>query len=211
MAGPDSTTIGHGRFQSIYAGGAPWDIGKPQAALATAAAMITGSVLDVGCGTGEHALFFASRGCAATGIDFLEQPIALAKRKAAERGLAATFLVKDALTLGEWADRFDNIIDSGLFHVFSDEDRVRYTQGLKAILRPGGRLFLLCFSDQTPGTQGPRRISEKELCDAFREGWEIERIERAEFEVRPEMRAGQFSGQNPQGWAMVARRLTEVS
>ena len=55
------------------------------------------SVLDAGCGTGENALSFASRGHKVTGIDFLEEPIIRARRKASERGLTATFLVMDAL------------------------------------------------------------------------------------------------------------------
>ena len=67
-------------------------------------------------------------------------------------------------------ERFDNVIDSGLFHVFSDEDRKRYVDRLALVLKPGGRLFLLCFSDEEPGTQGPRRVSQKELHDAFVQG-----------------------------------------
>src|SRR5947209_3165673 len=89
-------------FESAYAGQAPWDIGRPQQALLDVADRITGSVLDAGCGTGENALYFAGRGCRVTGIDFLEEPIQRARRKAAERALAATFLVKDAVTLKDW-------------------------------------------------------------------------------------------------------------
>jgi SAM-dependent methyltransferase len=134
-------------FRSSYAGSPPWDIGKPQPAFEAAADKVVGSVLDAGCGTGEHALFFAARGHAVTGFDFLEEPIAAARRKTAERSLVVKFLVKDALKLYEWTERFDNVLDSGLFHVFSDADRIRYVRGLKAVLNPGGRLFLLCFSD----------------------------------------------------------------
>lgn len=145
-----------------------------------------GSVLDVGCGTGENALFFAGRGQKVTGIDFLAEPIQRAKTKAAERGLTATFLVMDALALKELPEVFDSAIDSGLFHVFSDEDRRRYIKGLASVLKPGGRLFLLCFSDAEPGEQGPRRVSRKEIEDAFAEGWVVEDIEPTRFEVRPD-------------------------
>src|SRR5919201_69824 len=107
---PDRNT-----FETAYAGQAPWDIGRPQKAFLAVADRITGSVLDAGCGTGENALYFAGRGCTVTGIDFLEEPIRRARHKAAERGLPATFLVKDALTLGDWSGRCDNVIDSGLF------------------------------------------------------------------------------------------------
>src|SRR5216684_8470959 len=147
---PDRST-----FEAMYAGQAPWDIGKPQKPFIDVADQITGSVLDAGCGTGDTALFLAGRGCKVTGIDFLEVPIQRAQRKAAERGVQVSFLVKDAMTLKDWTERFDNVIDSGLFHVFSDEDRRCYVEGLATVIKPGGRLFLLCFSDEEPGTQGP--------------------------------------------------------
>lgn len=193
------------RFENAYAGRAPWDVGKPQAALQVAADKVAGSILDVGCGTGENALLFASKGRAVTGIDFLEGPINEAKAKAVERGLSCTFLVKDALKLEEWTERFDNVIDSGLFHVFSDADRARYVRGLETILKTGGRLLLLCFSDQVPGEVGPRRMKKEELREAFGRGWEIESIEPARFEIRPETKA-LFMGEEPRAWFMVARR-----
>jgi 2-polyprenyl-3-methyl-5-hydroxy-6-metoxy-1,4-benzoquinol methylase len=93
---PDHTT-----FEQTYAGKAPWDIGKPQAPFVAVAARVTSSVLDAGCGTGDTALFFAARGHRVTGIDFVEEAIRRARAKAAERGLAVEFLVKDALTLGD--------------------------------------------------------------------------------------------------------------
>ncbi len=163
-------------FENLYAGQPRWEIGRPQKALLAVADRITGSVLDAGCGTGENALFLASRGQKVTGIDFLAEPVTIAKRKAAERGLMATFLVMDALTLKELPEVFDSAIDSGLFHVFSDEDRRRYVEGLATVLKPGGRLFLLCFSDEEPGTQGPRRVPKEELHAAFAEGWNIESV-----------------------------------
>src|SRR5947209_17564732 len=112
---PDRAT-----FETAYAGKAPWDINKPQAPFAAVADRVTSPVLDAGCGTGESALFFAARGHRVTGIDFLEEPIRRARAKAAQRGLSVEFLVKDAMTLGDWNERFRTVIDSGLFHVLSD-------------------------------------------------------------------------------------------
>jgi hypothetical protein len=40
----------------------------------------------------------------------------------------------------------------------------------------------MCFSDEEPGTEGPRRVSRRELSDAFADGWEIESIEPTQFE-----------------------------
>lgn len=206
MSEQRTNMVSREHFQTAYSADAPpWDIGKPQPVFVAVADKIKGSLLDVGCGTGENALFFAARGCSVTGLDFLEPPIAVAKQKAAARGVAAKFVVEDALRLSEWKERFDNAIDSGLFHVFSDADRPRYVEGLKTALKPGGRFFMACFSDKTPGTNGPRRVTEKELRDAFADGWEIESLDPAEFEVRPESRQ-LFDGGSPKAWFLIARR-----
>ena len=202
MTVPDRST-----FESAYTGQAPWDIGRPQKAFLDVADRITGSVLDAGCGTGENALFFAGRGQKVTGIDFLAEPITRAKKKAAERGVTATFLVMDALALKDLPEVFDSVIDSGLFHVFNNEDRRRYVEGLATVLKPGGRLFLPCFSDEEPGMQGPRRVSKKELHAAFAEGWSIESIERSRYEVRPDLKDISFSEGGPKAWFVVVRRL----
>jgi SAM-dependent methyltransferase len=198
---PDKNT-----FASLYAGQAPWDIGKPQRPFIDVADQINGTILDAGCGTGETALFFASRGHSVTGIDFLEEPIRRAKQKAVLRRVPLTLLVKDAMTLKDWPERFDNVIDSGLFHTFSDGDRKTYVAGLRTVLKPGGKLFLMCFSDQEPGAQGPRRISQNELQDAFAEGWAVDSITPVRFEVLPDLREFTFSEGGPKAWFAVLRR-----
>ena len=189
-------------FVELYAGQPRWEIGRPQRALLNVADRITGSVLDCGCGSGENALFLAGRGQKVTGIDFLAEPVRWAKQKADERGVrgvTATFVVMDALALKALLEVFDNAIDSGLFHVFSDEDRRRYVEGLATVLKPGGRLFLLCFSDAEPGEAGPRRVSKKEIEDAFAERWAVETIEPTRYEVRPDQKDASFSGRWPEG------------
>ncbi len=193
-------------FESLYAGKAPWDTGKPQKAFVDVAERIAGRILDAGCGTGENALFFASRGNRVTGIDFLAEPIKRAKQKATERGLTATFLVMDALALKDLPEVFDSVIDSGLFHVFSDDDRIKYVAGLATVLKPGGRLFLLCFSDEEPGTQGPRRVSRQEIEDAFVAGWKVESVAASRFDVRPDITEFIFSEGGPKAWFVVAKR-----
>lgn len=199
---PDRTT-----FESLYAEQPPWDIGRPQKVFIDVADQITGSILDAGCGTGENALYFASRRHKVTGIDFLAEPITRAKRKAKDGGLSATFIVMDALALKDLPEVFDNVIDSGLFHVFNDDDRRRYVEGLATVLKSGGKLFLLCFSDKEPGEQGPRRVSRREIEDAFADGWKIESIEPTRFEVRPDLKDISFSEGGPKAWFVVVKRM----
>ena len=199
-------SIDRDSFEEFYAGPAPWDIDKPQKPFVAVANLVTSPVLDAGCGTGEHALFFAAHGHRVTGVDFVPEAIRRARRKAAERGLSVRFQVKDALTLGDWGEQFASVIDSGLFHVFSDDDRHRYVQGLARVVEPDGRLFLMCFSDEEPGEEGPRRISRQELDEAFADGWEVESIQPARCEVHPEFTEVNFSEGGLKTWFAVIRR-----
>jgi SAM-dependent methyltransferase len=194
-------------FEDAYAGVAPWDIGRPQKEFESVANSVTGSVLDAGCGTGENALYFAKRGCKVTGIDFLPGPIQRAKAKAADRGLAVNFQVQDALALTAWTEKFDNIIDCGLFHVFTDDDRKKYVAGLAHVLKAGGKLYLMCFSDAEPGNFGPRRISESELRQAFGNGWTVESITPTVFAINPSFKGAEFSPGGPKAWFAVVRRV----
>jgi hypothetical protein len=98
------------------------------------------------------------------------------------------------------------VIDCGLFHVLSDKDRQRYVRGLAQVCEPGGRLFLMSFSDQEPGTEGPRRVSRRELYDAFANGWVIESIQLTQCEVHPAFTEVQFSDGGPKVWFAVIRR-----
>ena len=198
---PDRAT-----FESMYASMPPWDIGRVQPNLARVADRIVGKVLDAGCGTGENALHFVALGREVVGIDFLETPIRQARQKAKDRGTAVDFRVGDALKLTDSAERFDSVLDSGLFHVFSDDDRKQYVRGLAHVTRPGGRVFLLCFSDAEPGTQGPRRVSEAELRAAFADGWTIESLTATKFEVRPDFKEMTFSEGGPKAWFAIVRR-----
>jgi SAM-dependent methyltransferase len=172
-------------FDAAYQGTPPWEIGHPQRALAELleAGAVRGRVLDVGCGTGEHALLAASMGLEATGIDAAPTAIEIARRKAAERGLAARFDVRDALDLGALAQRFDTVIDSALFHVFSDDALPRYEAGLREVLAVGGRYLMICFSDRQPPGYGPRRVRREDIEAVFGAGWRIDAIEPATLEV----------------------------
>lgn len=176
-------------WDAAYAADAPppWDIGRPQPGFARLAeeGLLSGRVIDVGCGTGEQVLLAASHGADAAGIDLSSRAIATARAKAAERGLAARFDVGDALQLVRLQASFDTIIDCGLFHTFSDNDRPRYVASLASVLDAGGRCYLMCFSERQPGDFGPRRVTQDELRRSFAGGWTVESIEADAFDINP--------------------------
>jgi cyclopropane fatty-acyl-phospholipid synthase-like methyltransferase len=162
----------------------PWDIGRPQREIVRLAQtkQLSGSVLDVGCGTGENALYLASLGHETWGVDSSPNAIAKAKEKAQERRLAVRFLVRDALELGDLGRTFDNVIDTGLFHIFSDEERPLYVLTIASVLRFGGRYYMLCFSDHVIDLLGPRHVTRREIRATFRNGWKINYIRAVRFE-----------------------------
>jgi SAM-dependent methyltransferase len=166
----------------------PWDLGRPQPAIVRLDERggFAGTVLDAGCGTGEHALYLAQRGHETLGVDVAPTAIAQAREKAADRGITASFLVADALALERLNRTFDSVLDVGLFHTFDDDDRAGYVQSLASVMSPGSVLQLLCFSDATPGSEGPRRVTEPELRSAFATGgWNIVSIVPERIEINP--------------------------
>jgi SAM-dependent methyltransferase len=144
---------------------------------------LAGRVLDAGCGTGEHAMLAAQLGFESFGVDASGAAISRAEGKANERGLPVRFVVADALELGALGEVFDTVMDSGLFHVFDDGDRSRYVRSLGSIVRPGGRCYILCFSDRQPGDWGPRRVTEDEIRAGFADGWRVDSIAPVEIAV----------------------------
>jgi SAM-dependent methyltransferase len=204
-------------WDDAYAGNVPppWDLGQPQPAFVRLAEQgaLTGQVLDVGCGTGEQTLLAASSGAEALGVDVSPVAIERARSKAAARGSPAAaggqigkarFEVADALSLADLGRSFDTIIDSGLFHVFDDDRRARYVASLASVLRPGGHLYLMCFSDRQPGAFGPRRVSQDELRAAFSDGWTIAAIQADSFAINP----GAFDTATAQAWLATIARIS---
>lgn len=116
-------------------------------------------------------------------MDASPRAIQKAQSKSKRRGIPVTFLVADALSLRRLGRSFQTVIDSGLFHTFSDPERIRFVEGLADVLLRGGSYFMLAFCDQEPADWGgPRRISQEEIQATFLEGWAVESIQAAKFE-----------------------------
>jgi SAM-dependent methyltransferase len=127
----------------------PWDIGGPQPVVQqlVACGAIRGEVLDPGTGPGHHAIYYASQGYSATGVDGSPTAIARAKRNAERAGVQVDFQVADATSLDGFEDRFDTVVDSAFYHVFMDDEAVqtRYAKALHRATKPGARLFMFEF------------------------------------------------------------------
>ena len=175
-------------WDDAYRATPPWDIGRPQPAfveLVRNGELSPGSVLDIGCGTGENAIFLAQNGFLVTGIDLVRDAIRTAKAKAAERKVKVDFRVGNALSIESGEDEFDNVVDSGLFHTFSDKERLVFAQETARVLRKGGSYFMMCFSDKEPTDWGgPRRVTRREIRETFSRFFKINYIHDTPFATR---------------------------
>ena len=208
---PDETSLARAyardmadRFETAYLEGSPpWDIGRAQPELVSLveAGRITGRVIDLGCGSGENAISFAMAGLEVVGVDGSPEAIRQARDKAVNRGVSIRFDVADVLDLVGHRESFDTATDSGVFHVFDDEDRPRYAHSVRGVLGPGGHLFLLCFSEREPGDWGPRRVTQRELRETFTDGWQVDSIDRARLDTQIE------DAQQVEAWLAAITRL----
>jgi SAM-dependent methyltransferase len=168
-------------------GPAPWDVGRPQPAIARLAAAggFAGAVLDAGCGTGENALHLATLGLSVVGVDVAETALAIARAKAEERGIEVAFAAADALRLDRLGRRFATVLDCGLFHTFDGDERPEYVASLASVTERDGALHVLCFSDVGPDP-GPHPVSQQELRAAFNpgSGWRVAAIEPDRIQTR---------------------------
>jgi SAM-dependent methyltransferase len=185
-------------------GPAPWDVGGPQPGIVRVASEggFAGAVLDAGCGTGENALHVASLGLSVVGVDVAETALAIAREKADERGLDVVFAAVDALQLELLAQRFDTVLDCGLFHTFDGEERSGYVASLASVTKRDGTLYVLCFSDIGPDT-GPHPVTEGELRAAFQpsNGWDV-------VAVRPDRILTRFHGADgAPAWLATIKRI----
>ncbi len=166
----------------------PWDIGKPQPAFVEVARkgeVKSGRVLDVGCGTGENAIFLAQAGFLVTGVDLVKDAIQSARAKAKARSVRVDFQEGNALALEFEEGEFDNVVDSGLFHTFPDPDRTVFAREISRVLRNGGKYFMLCFSEKEPTDWGgPRRVTGGEIEKTFSRYFRINYIHDASFATR---------------------------
>src|SRR5262249_36743125 len=119
------------------------------------------------------------------GVDVAETALAIARAKAAERGIKVEFALADAFRLERLGRRFTMVLDCGLFHTFDGDERTRYVASLASVTEQDGTLYVLCFSDDGPDT-GPHPISQDELREEFNpsNAWDVAAIEPARIQTR---------------------------
>jgi len=109
-------------------------------------------ILDVGCGTGRHAVELARRGYTVTGIDLSENQLRKARAKAVEAGVKVDFIRADAREFRMDA-AFDLVIMlcEGAFPLMeTDAMNFRILENATRALKPGGKLIFTTLNALFP-------------------------------------------------------------
>ena len=140
-------------YDLMYRLGKPvWDTGStpPEVVEAIEQASVPGRALDLGCGTGTHAIYLAQRGWTVLGVDFSPKAIAIAREKANRVGVNIDFQVADVSRLDVLSGPFDFALDVGCFHGLDAAGQARYATQLMRLMRPGGKFMLWAFDRPAP-------------------------------------------------------------
>jgi SAM-dependent methyltransferase len=135
--------------------------------------------IDLGCGTGNYAIYLASRGFEMTGVDNSPSAIRIARENAAKRGIGCTFLVADVLgDIGGMQGRFGFAYDWELLHHIVPADREKYVRNVHSVLAAGGMYLSVCFSvsDSEFGGSGKFRKTPLGTVLYFSSEDELERL-----------------------------------
>jgi len=178
----------------------PWIVEKPPKALVD---LVDSGVIrpcravDLGCGTGNYAIYLAGRGFQVAGIDISPTAIAIARENAKKKGVRCDFIAADVLgDLGDVSGTFDFAYDWELLHHIFPEHRKKYVENVARLLNPKGRYLSVCFSEsnsQFDGAGKYRRTplgtvlyfsSKDELRDLFEPLFQINELKTLEIRGR---------------------------
>jgi SAM-dependent methyltransferase len=192
------------RFTQRYrAGNAPWDIGRPDSNLIQAVLTVPISpckALDIGCGTGDNALWLSQQGFRVTGIDSSELAIEKARQKASNDKAACDFGVNDIMQSQVEGAPFGFVFDRGCFHILgSDKERVTFAEKVNCHLEKGGLwLSLLGNADEQRNGPGPPQRTARDIVNAVEPYFEILSLVSGAF--------GSNRSNPPRAWVCLMRK-----
>ena len=188
---PGAEGVPSTEFQAAYDSGAPaWCIDRAQPVVIDILErgwLSRGPILDAGCGTGENLCVIADRRPTLdlVGADLVSAATMQASEHLHDAGLEGRVRVVTCdLRFEVPTGPFESILDAGVLHVFSDEDRSGYLRGLHGVLASGGELVVIVFSDAESSPGGPRRFAREELVECIEQtGFTVSDLESCRYQT----------------------------
>jgi cyclopropane fatty-acyl-phospholipid synthase-like methyltransferase len=107
--------------------------------------LLPGRVLELGCGPGRNAVYFAKQGCSVDAVDFSEEGLKWGEERARQERVSITFIHQNIFDLNVEEGTYDIVYDSGCFHHIPPHRRPAFIQLVQKALKPGGIFGLTCF------------------------------------------------------------------
>lgn len=131
--------------------------------------------LDLGCGTGNDAIYLAKTGFKVIGVDLASSAIQMAEEKAKQEKVDSRcqFYNADVLDLSFLGDsKFDLVLDRTCFGGFEGGQRRKYKENVRRVLARKRRFLLIEISD-ADGSVDSGKVSERDLRDTFEADFKI--------------------------------------
>ncbi|MFA5972410.1 MAG: class I SAM-dependent methyltransferase [Lentimicrobiaceae bacterium] len=146
----------------------PWNIENPPDALIQlieSGKIKPCTVIDLGCGAGNYAVYLAGKGFTVTGVDISESAIKYAKKNAKDKKVRCDFLRADVLgDLEKEVDKtYDFAYDWELLHHIYPENRNKYLENMQCLINPGGRYLSVCFNEKDGQFGGSGKYRKTQL------------------------------------------------
>ncbi len=167
-------------------GNVPWDHDDPPPeVLDFVPTLSPGRALDMGCGYGRASIYLAQMGWQVDGVDFVEQALVEARRRAAQAGVAPQFYQGNVTDLHFLSGPYDFVLDVGCAHNLDAAELHAYGNEVRRLLAPGGYYMLSARLGQkeSPAEHGPRGLEEATVRTLFSEGFELLKMTRGTTRV----------------------------
>lgn len=176
---------------------ATWDTGRPSSELKRL--VESGTIqpcrtIEFGCGTGNDAIYLASKGFDVTAIDVSPTALGIAEKKAKKAGVAVRWMLADVLEPPQLQE-FDLVYDRGCYHEVRRRFAKEYVAAVRRVTHSGSRVLILAGNankDSYWRFHGPPRVKEEEIRGDFivENGFRIVRLKEFRFDPAPPDQSG---------------------
>ena len=137
-----------------------------------------GRALDVGCGSGRDAVHLAKRGWRVTAVDFSEEALATARRRATETSADVEWVRGDVGRLDrlELEPGYTLIYDFGCIQGLGDPSRQSAAAGVSRLAAPGASFLIFAFQAGRHILL-PRGMDQADIVALLGPMWELEHTE----------------------------------